>query len=326
MRAVKKALGLTVLLVVVVAAVALAHHMRGGYAMSRFARAQSVHAPRTVRELGPLPAELVESSGLAVSRAHPGTLWTHNDSGDRPRFYAIDTTAHLVATWEVSGASARDWEDMALAACPAGAGDGEAGAADCLYLADTGDNGLGRDVPTVYVVAEPDPADAARSVTPLGRLRFRYPDGAHDVEGVAVARDGDLVLVTKGRTSEVLLFDLPGPELASALAADTVVVLPRGRKLPIDPDWSIGRMVTGAAFSPDGATLAVRTYSEIWFFPWPLPASVDGSATTCFLGELEPGGEAVDWVDATTLLLTSETSSAGQGMLTRVRCDMSRDR
>src|SRR5207237_2233098 len=27
---------------------------------------------------------LVESSGVAVSRAHPGVLWTHNDSGDAP--------------------------------------------------------------------------------------------------------------------------------------------------------------------------------------------------------------------------------------------------
>src|SRR2546425_6370951 len=30
---------------------------------------------------------LVESSGVAVSRAYPGVLWTHNDSGDRPYLY-----------------------------------------------------------------------------------------------------------------------------------------------------------------------------------------------------------------------------------------------
>src|SRR5467141_1797430 len=33
---------------------------------------------------------LVESSGVAVSRAYPGVLWTHNDSGDGPYLYATD--------------------------------------------------------------------------------------------------------------------------------------------------------------------------------------------------------------------------------------------
>jgi len=319
MRAVKKALGLLVLVALIVGLVALVRVAHGELSMASFARAQAVRAPRSVETLGPLPPELVESSGLGVSRAHPGLLWTHNDSGDRPRFYAIDATARLLATYDLAGASARDWEDMALGACPAA---GASGPSDCLYLADTGDNGRERDVLTVYVVAEPDPADAARSVAPLGRVRFRYPDGSHDVEGVAVGPGGDLVLVTKGRTPDILVFDLPGAAVGAAMAADTVVELPAGRRLPIEPNWQIGRMVTGAAFSPDRATLAVRTYSEIWFFRWPLADDLHDTSTTCFLGELEPGGEAVDWEDATTLLLTSETSGAGQGQLTRVRCDI----
>src|SRR3989449_7418934 len=33
---------------------------------------------------------LVESSGVAVSHAYPGVLWTHNDSGDGPYLYATD--------------------------------------------------------------------------------------------------------------------------------------------------------------------------------------------------------------------------------------------
>ncbi len=318
MRALKKALGLAVLVLV---AVALVRVGQGRLAISRFANAQAVLAPRSVEALGPLPEQLVESSGLGVSRSHSGILWTHNDSGDRPRFYALDMSARLVATYDVAGASARDWEDMAVAACPEDAGTEGSEAADCLYLADTGDNGLERDVLTVYVVPEPDPTDSTRTATPLGRLRFRYPDGPHDVEGVAVAREGDLVLVTKGRTPDVLLFDLPSPDVVAAMEADTVVELPAGRRLPIEPNWQIGRVVTGAALSPDGATLAVRTYSEIWFFPWPLPAD-PGDAATCFLGALEPSGEAVDWEDATTLLLTSETSGGRQGQLTRVRCAM----
>ena len=33
---------------------------------------------------------LIESSGVAVSRAYPDVLWSHNDSGDGPYVYATD--------------------------------------------------------------------------------------------------------------------------------------------------------------------------------------------------------------------------------------------
>lgn len=277
--------------------------------------------PLSVEMLGPLPRELVESSGLGVSRRHPGILWTHNDSGDRPRFYALDMEAQLLGAYDVLGATAVDWEDMALAPCPPGPSEPRPGG-DCLYLADTGDNGRERDTLTVYVVPEPDPADPVRAVALLGRLRFRYPETRHDAEGVAVGPDGDLIVVTKGRTPDILLFDIPGADVARALRADSVVVFRPGRRLPIEPNWMRGRVVTGAAFSPDGATLALQTYSEIWFFRWPLPDDLGGAATSCFLGVLEPQGEAVAWEDATTLLLTSETAGGVQGQLTRVRCDL----
>ena len=34
---------------------------------------------------------ITESSGLAASKLHPGVYWTHNDSGDGPYVYAIDS-------------------------------------------------------------------------------------------------------------------------------------------------------------------------------------------------------------------------------------------
>jgi hypothetical protein len=219
MRALRKALRPFVLLLLVVGALLSARLGFSHFARARFAKAQEVHAPRSVETLGPLPDVLVESSGLGVSRAHPGVLWTHNDSGDRPRFYAIDTTARLLGTWDVRGAQARDWEDMALARCPPSVATADLSRTDCLWLADTGDNGLERDTLTVYLVSEPDPSDPARAVDLLGRIRYRYPDGAHDVEGVAVDREGDLVFVTKGRTPDILLFELPASAVDAALRA-----------------------------------------------------------------------------------------------------------
>ena len=77
------------------------------------------YAPRVLEELGRLPPELRESSGLAVSRMQPGVLWSHNDSGDAPTLYAIDVKGHLLATVAVANVVARDWEDIAAGPCPA---------------------------------------------------------------------------------------------------------------------------------------------------------------------------------------------------------------
>ena len=87
-------------------------------------------APTEIVQLGLIPAELNESSGLGVSQAHPGVFWTHNDSGDEARVYALDERAMLVATVVVDGVEARDWEAMTLGRCP------HESARSCLYAAE----------------------------------------------------------------------------------------------------------------------------------------------------------------------------------------------
>src|SRR5205085_6750727 len=74
---------------------------------------------------------LRESSGVAVSREHPGILWTFNDSDNPPYLFATDTLGGDRGTFEVAGAENVDWEAMALAPCASGS---------CVYLADTGDD------------------------------------------------------------------------------------------------------------------------------------------------------------------------------------------
>ena len=55
-----------------------------------------------------------EESGLCASRRHTDILYTHNDSGDSARFFAIDAnTGRLNATLTVTGATSHDWEDIA---------------------------------------------------------------------------------------------------------------------------------------------------------------------------------------------------------------------
>ena len=87
----------------------------------------------------------------------------------------------------------------------------------------------------------------------------------------------------------------------------------------IKPDQSISRLATAAAVSPDGTTLAVRTYYEVYFFR-AVNARWNATGGPCFLGKSEPQGEAIDFVDNEVLLLTSERSQNAAGLIHRARC------
>jgi hypothetical protein len=280
-------------------------------AAERFAEARMSFAPDSVEVLGRIDPRLRETSGLATSTREGAAYWSHNDSGDDALLYALDPTGAVVAVFELADVEARDWEALDRGACPADE------TASCLFVADTGDNVRRRDVLLVHVVPEPDPMSGGGTVEVAGTLRYLYPDGARDAEGVAVAADGSVVVVTKGRVPEIRLFVIDGARVREAVATDTPVRLGAGVALPIVPDWDVGRVVTGAAFSPDGSVLAVRTLSEIYFYGWP---DLNEVAPPCFLGRREPQGEAIAWQDAGTVILTSETNGRGPGELLRVRC------
>jgi hypothetical protein len=295
---------------------ALADHFEKGRA----------YAAREIEELGPLPAVLRESSGIAVSRTQPGVLWTHNDSGNDPNLYAIDTTGRLIAVIRVTAAVLVDWEDIATGPCPSTVAVEPAGAVSCLYIADIGDNDRVREELTVYIVVEPrlDRSGPKPDEVPAQSFRYRYPGGPDDCEALAVLPNGDVTLVSKGRSGSIHFFRIAGPRAAAAVASGQVLVAEDDGDAGIQPNARIGRLVTGAAVSPDGGTLAVRTYNEVFFYR----GADQGEAGTrwqnlgqpCFLGGAEPQGEGIAYLDNETLLLTSETASGRQGTLHRLRC------
>ena len=271
--------------------------------------------PTGIERMGTLrDPRLRESSGIAVSRAHPGVLWTHNDSGDSATVYAINLAGDLLAVYRVPGASAFDWEDVALAPCPAQPG-------DCLFIADTGDNSERRKTPVIYVFPEPrPPAPHTRPDTlSTGRaraLRVRYPDGPHDVEALAVDRRGNALLISKGRTGPIRVYRLP----RAAFAGDSAVAV-LVDTLSIVPQPTMGRWVTGAAFSPSGNRLVVRTYTELYFLRPQKDGRFRPDGPACWLGAVEPQGEAVGFLDERRVVLTSESLPNQLGPVLRVSCE-----
>ena len=186
-----------------------------------------------------------ESSGLAISYRHPGLFWTHNDSGDEPRLFAFDEQGRHRGTCHLSGAMARDWEDM---------GSFQWRGQDLLFVGDVGDNLGQRSSCQVYLFAEPPSPDGEARV--LQTLEFSYEDGPRDCE--ALALDGsrrEFLLVEKRLSLSSAVYRLPwtaGPAGERRLA-QRIATIP----LP----WA-----TSMDISSDGRRAIVATYGSAYEF------------------------------------------------------------
>src|SRR6267378_1640690 len=148
--------------------------------------------------------ELTEASGIIASHNNRNVLWTHNDSGDLPRIFAIDTQGRKLGIYNLTGATHVDYEDIAL-------GPGPIPGVSYIYVGDIGDNTSVRTNVQVYQI--PEPAVYARQfASPLTintkgvrRINLTYPDGAHDAEALFVdPMTGDLFIAIKhSNTSKI---------------------------------------------------------------------------------------------------------------------------
>lgn len=196
-----------------------------------------------------------ESSGIAASRRNADMFWTHNDSGDGPFLYAFDRQGKHRGVWRVTGAEARDWEDMAL-------GPGPKRGRSYLYVGDIGDNSRRRDEIIVYRVAEPLIASKDSSSTtqnprdtePADAIRLKYPDGKHDAEALLVhPATSDLYIVTKERGAAAGVYKLKAPfpkSEVSTLARVGEVQFPNAMK----------GLITGGDISRDGRRVVLCDY------------------------------------------------------------------
>ena len=252
---------------------------------------------------------LVEASGIAVSRSYPGIYWTHNDSGDDPLLYTTDSSGADLGRVRVAGASAIDWEDIALGPCVIAPG-------HCLYVGDTGDNRARRRSATIYRLHEPSPprgaADTVRTVPLLDSIVIRYPDGPHDVETIAITPGGTIYLVSKPRSGEPHAFAID----ASRSASPVVDLGP----LAIETGVVRGRMVTGGTVTADGRWLLVRTYIGLHAFR----IETDGRLTAAWSREglplpvVEAQGEGIDLDDQGRIVLISERGQFDHAILSRL--------
>lgn len=238
--------------------------------------------------------QITESSGLAPSRRHEDVLWTHNDSGDRPRVFAFNLAGQNLGAYTVKGAEARDWEDMASFVTEVGS---------FLLLADVGDNSRRRKSCHLYIADEPAIAGGKRrsgSMTLRMAIEFTYEDGPRDCEAVAVDPVGQSIyLVSKGPRGKSVVYRLPLPVQppAGAMVAKAVATLEVG-------------LATAMDMSPDGLRAVVATYLNGYEYarlPGETWAQAFGRKPRRIGLPLRRQGESICYgSDGTTLFLTSE--------------------
>jgi len=226
-----------------------------------------------------------ETSGLMASHAHAGVFFLHNDSGDSPRFFAIDSAGADQGTFDVTGAQAQDWEDAARGPCPAGS---------CLFFGDVGDNAEARGSYAVYRVPEPSSVGVGTHTATADAFPFVYPDGSHNCETLLVhPTTGQMVVVTKvgSGSSGVYRFpDSPTVGQTSTLIHVTDVTPAAG-----------GSQFTAGDVHPAGHGVLLRTYGRLFFYPMAVGESIGDAlgSTPCELPVASEGqGEAVAWTDS----------------------------
>ena len=249
-----------------------------------------------------------ESSGLVSSSTTDGVVFTHNDSGDQARFFAVDSRGRTLTTYVLPGVRARDWEDLAR-------GPDEQGRSS-LWLGDIGDNNARRDNGIlVHRVREPVPGAQERVTTEAPTsFRLRYPDGPGDAEALVVhPTTGRLYVFSKPLAGPSQVYR--APERLDPAGSNRLERV--GEVVPLSTGTAGGPgigglaqlLVTAADISPDGRRLAVRTYTDVYEFALPGGDLEAGLATEPVVSPLPSTrqGEGLAYSrDGRSLLLSTE--------------------
>lgn len=210
----------------------------------------------SLRTMVKLPNFLKETSGLETAES-PEFFWTHNDGGDGPRFYKMDTLGNLLKTVTITNVLNIDIEDVAQ------------DEHQNFYLADIGNNSNNRRNLRIYKISNPN--NAANDSVMAEIIHIVYPnqasfppDEAHlnfDAEAI-VYLDSSLYLFSKNRTvpftGYTYLYKIPS--VAGTYTATLIDSFRTGVGFK-EQFW-----ITAADLSPDGKRLALLSSDKMFVF------------------------------------------------------------
>ena len=225
-----------------------------------------------------------EASGLAASWRNPGILWTHNDSGDSTRVFAISTGGRNLGEFFLEGTSARDWEDIAV-------GPGPEDGTSYIYVGEIGDNSAQYGTKRIYRVPEPEvdgnASPSKHVLSEVETITFEYPDGPRDAETLIVdPLTRDIYIVSK-REASVRVYRAAYPQSTTEIITLEHVGTLEGITF-----------ITAGDISRDGGGVLLKDYQRVFFWEriqgeplW--KAFTKDSANLPYT--LEPQGESITW-------------------------------
>ena len=189
-----------------------------------------------------------EASGMVASRAMPGFLWTHNDSGDSSRLFLINDKGAWSGSLYMPSAKNVDWEDMTYAQDPI-TGKRE------LIIADIGDNLAVRPYTDLYWIDdEVIQAQEKKEVAFKKRLTLQYHEGPRDAETVFFDPVSNNVYIITKRETAVFLYEI-NPNFTSG---DTIT-LEKCATLPLT-------QIVAGDINPDGNEIILKNYDFIYYY------------------------------------------------------------
>jgi len=224
-----------------------------------------------------------EASGIVASRKNENVLWTHNDSGDIHRIYAIDTQGRHLGIYKIEGARNIDWEDMAVGPGPV---DGQ----QYIYIGDIGDNSKSRNLKSIYRVPEPivhasqSPIDT--TITGAEKITFQYPDGNHNAETLMIdPLTKDIYVVSKSTSTRVYMAPFPQSTTENITLVHVATI----------PQMIL---VVGGDISVKGSEILIKIPNKLYYWyrnPEQSLSQVFENEPITVPYKVEPQGEAVCW-------------------------------
>lgn len=258
-----------------------------------------------VERLAYLPAEIKESSGLAMRNGH---LWTHNDSGNAATLFELSAAGDAIQrTVHLQNAVNVDWEALAQDE-------------DTLYIADCGNNMGDRAWLQIYKIAWRD-LDQVQDggVVPAQRIDVRLADTeperkkhAHnnDCEALTVV-DNELWLFTKNWQDQNTRLYRINKDIAV-------------QQVETSAEFPAKGLITGADYDAATQRLALIGYRfgflNVSAFIWLVPVTDNApNWEKATYHNVRPVAqwEAILWQQG-ELMLTSELSLLGRAWLAKI--------
>ena len=244
----------------------------------------------SVTLVGALPGDVLESSGLIY---YNNKLITHNDSGNSPRLYEVDTlSSQIIRTITINNAVNIDWEDIAQDE-------------SYIYIGDFGNNIGNRQDLTIYRVAKSE-YDVSNTIS-AERINFSYEDQTDfsemqnsdwDAEAMVEFNDQLLIFTKQWQTNGTVAYSIP--KITGTYSAENMGF------------YNISGLVTGAAYNKFSNVLMLLGYSPQL---QPFIVRIDELATDfSFNGTEEKTGleigfsqlEGITYSDSNTYYISSE--------------------